>query len=160
MIIKHQLKTSSNDPRPVKHIDGLWYVVGMSYLSERKHYWLIIVYLSTGEDVHVYYPEAFDVESERVDKEPSIFRGGALQIAPILRGMGVYEHLKFMNGEYNPTFLFVIESLASRGVSQTEIAKRMGVAGNRFRAMLKKDPVVLDAYTKGYERFLKEALNR
>lgn len=157
-MIKYSFKSFSEDPRPIKDIgEGMWFVTGVSYDDgSRKRYWEIVLYVNDGA-VYDYYPEAKEVHSEK-EAKPKVSRGSNLSIIPYLRHSNLEEHIKWVNGEYNPRFIYTIKSLARRGVSVTEIAKRMGLNGNRFRWMLKKDEIIRRAYNEGYEQFLEDAL--
>ena len=156
---KHTFKSYHPDPRPVNHFDGVWFIVGQGYDKEiKKAYWMIVMFLSPGEDVFEYFPEAKDIELVQ-GGVPEIKRGGDLEVAPMMRSMRFEDYFKFVDGKYNPTFLFVLNKLAKEGVSRTEIAKRMGINGGKFKRMLESDPVVSSAYLGGYEEFLRLVAN-
>lgn len=147
---KYIFKTFSQDPRPVKHCNGVWAVIGCGIKD--KPYWLIALWVDEGEDVFTYYPEAVDVEVQ-LDRKIEIKRSGDHNIVTSYKTLGFVDGLVFSDNEINPTLLAIIEKLSFNGVSEREICKRAGINWNKWKN-LRSHPQINIALEKGRSDYL------
>jgi hypothetical protein len=148
---KYIFKTQSDDPRPIIHSTNIWAVVGTG-ISDKRGYYLLVMWLESGDDLFKYYPEAYDVVVQQ-DKHVEIKRGGEQDILCNYRRLDYRQGITFMDDTVNPTFLAIVENMSYQGLSDGEMAKRMGLNYNKFKK-LKSHPDVQAAIGKGLGRWL------
>lgn len=146
---KYKFLSRSSDPRPVLHSTN-WYIYGIRNISGVVYNMMVII-LDKSEDIYEYYPEAVDIEIVKTEVE-EVKRGGPLNVVNHLRYFD-YSALTENQKTASPTFLYVVSNLAGKNMSDSQIAKRLGVTTGAWKKLKQREDVAM-ALNGGYEEYL------
>jgi hypothetical protein len=151
---KYIFKTFSKDPRPIKEIHT-WFVIGIGQ-KEGKSFWEICAMIPNQEssDIFQYWEEAYEITLAK-DQEFSNLRGNKYQVIPALRQLNFMDGIDFLSNEIHPTTLYVISKLSEKQVSDSEMARRLGVSLPKWKT-LKKNNEVKIALKEGYLNYIEK----
>jgi hypothetical protein len=150
---KYIFKTDSEDPRPLL-ILNTWFVIGIGK-NGSKSFWEICAMLEDSEsyDIFQFWDDAYDITLAK-DQDYRNVRGDKYQVIPALRQLNFMDGIDFVTQEINPTFLYVVSKLGEKQLSDSEMARRIGVSLSRWKTLREHREVKL-ALNEGYLNYIK-----
>lgn len=149
---KYLFKTKNKDPRPIKELHT-WFVIGIGKSGDDQ-FWEICAMISDDDhsDIFNFWDDAYDITLSANNKYTNI-RGDKYQVIPALRQLNFMDGIDFLNNSIHPTTLYVISKLSEKQISDSEMARRLGINLPKWKT-LKKNKEIQIALKEGYLNYI------